>query len=55
MYKCSILTEDKFNDIGAEMETSLRKPLFWLALQSGSQNPQLMWQQASNAIPVTFI
>jgi hypothetical protein len=36
MYKCSILTEDKSNDIGAEMETSLRKPLFWLALQSGS-------------------
>jgi hypothetical protein len=25
MNKCYILTEDKFNDIGAEMETNLRK------------------------------
>jgi len=54
--KCiSVLTEDKFNDIGAEMETSLRKHLFWLTLQSWSQNPQLMWQQASNATPVTLV
>lgn len=47
MYKCYILTEDKFNDIGAEIETSIRQPLFWLTLQIGSQNPQVMWQQAS--------
>lgn len=43
MYKCYVLTGGKFNDISAEMETNLRTPLFWLALQSGSQNPQLMW------------
>lgn len=55
MYESYVLTESKFNDIGAEMETSLRKPQFWLTLQSGSQNPQLMWQQASNATPVTLI
>lgn len=55
MYKCYVLTEDKFDDIGAEMETDLRKSLFWLAFQSGSQNPQLIWQQASNSTPVTLI
>jgi len=26
MYESYVLTESKFNDIGAEMETSLRKP-----------------------------
>ena len=28
IYKCYVLIEDKFDDIGAKMETSVRKTLF---------------------------